>query len=237
MKDISFNPDVPMEGGAFGDALNIALLSLQGNIAGVLTKSVAGGAGTTTLTNDESYNGILIFTGALTGNRIVEVPAAAMRWSVVNKTTGGYTLTLQTPLGAGVVLPTDHSINAWSDGTDVLTTEPSGIWTPTHTLITNLAASTSFACIYSRVGRVVHFSGSFGADPTSTGAWVLRMTPPIPSAFTDALDAGGTIQSATVDNQGGAISANTAGGLLTFSGYASVNTNVNYGFSGHYLIK
>jgi hypothetical protein len=42
--------------------------------ASELSKSVAGGAGTTTLTADESRNGTIIATGTLTDNRNMAIP-------------------------------------------------------------------------------------------------------------------------------------------------------------------
>jgi hypothetical protein len=45
-----------------------------------LSKSVAGGAGTTVLTQNEQRARVLEFTGALTGNRVIEVDATPWDW-------------------------------------------------------------------------------------------------------------------------------------------------------------
>lgn len=48
-----------------------------------------------TLTPTQAANGIYVFTGTLTGNRIVTVPATAHSFIVYNNTAGPYTLTLK----------------------------------------------------------------------------------------------------------------------------------------------
>jgi hypothetical protein len=62
-----------------------------------LSKSVAGGAGTTVLTQNEQRAHVLEFTGALTGNRVIEVDATPWDWIVYNNTSGAFTLTFRSP--------------------------------------------------------------------------------------------------------------------------------------------
>lgn len=121
MEDIILDLTPPLTPDYAWPKINAAFESLQKNIGGVLSKSVAGGAGTTVLTDEESYNGILLFTGAITGSRVVQVPATAMRWLVTDATTGNFTLTLEVSGGAGVVLPKGQTLMVWSDGVDVKT--------------------------------------------------------------------------------------------------------------------
>lgn len=93
---------------------------VQKAIGGPLTKSVAG-SGTTALTAAEAGNGILIFTGALTGARTVTVPASPARfWVVDNRTTGAFTLTVKTPSGTGVVVAQGKRMAIACDGTNVI---------------------------------------------------------------------------------------------------------------------
>lgn len=77
---------------------------IQPRVDKLLTKSVAGGADVT-LSAAEADNGILVFTGTLTGNINVIVPNAARRWNVKNSTTGAFSLTVKTASGAGVSIP------------------------------------------------------------------------------------------------------------------------------------
>lgn len=83
-----------------------------------LSKSVAGNADVT-LTAAEALNGIINFTGALTGNINVIVPTAARRWLFTNNTTGNYTLTVKTAAGTGYALPQGVPATLYCDGTNV----------------------------------------------------------------------------------------------------------------------
>ncbi len=86
---------------------------------GRLSKSVAGGAGTTVLTADEARPPILEFTGALTGNRTIEVPAVKREWIVYNNTTGAFYLTVKVSGQTGVVVTQGKRAALYCDGTDV----------------------------------------------------------------------------------------------------------------------
>ena len=63
-------------------------------VTGVLIKDVAGGVNVTLTAAEASY-GVLWFTGPLTANISVIVPAAQAGWSVFNRTTGNFTLTVR----------------------------------------------------------------------------------------------------------------------------------------------
>jgi hypothetical protein len=88
-------------------------------VPNIYSKSVAGGA-TVTLTAAEALNDVLIFTGVLTANIEVDVPAAGKAWIVKNATTGAYALTLKTAAGSGVPIVQGRSLPLYCDGTDVL---------------------------------------------------------------------------------------------------------------------
>jgi len=83
---------------------------------GYLSKSVAGGAGTTILTAVEARNDIYLFSGALTGNRIIEMPSIPKRCIVGNGTTGAFTLTIKNAAGAGVTIPQGMTLPVFTDG-------------------------------------------------------------------------------------------------------------------------
>lgn len=92
---------------------------VQTTVNGILSKSVAGGANVT-LTAVEAGNGILKFTGALTGNIAVIVPATAKALIASNQTTGAYSLTVKTAAGTGIVVAQGKNQELWCDGTNVL---------------------------------------------------------------------------------------------------------------------
>lgn len=92
---------------------------VQETLGGFLSKSIAG-TGSVTLTAVEAGNGIIRFTGALTGNRDVIVPSSPTRsWVVFNDTTGAFTLTVKTASGTGVLVPQGKREIVYCDGTNV----------------------------------------------------------------------------------------------------------------------
>lgn len=90
--------------------------------AGLLTKSVAGGANVT-LTADEAANGIIILTGAITANIQVIIPAVGNRLIVANRTTGAFTVTVKTAAGTGIVVAQNTNETLFCDGTNVLSAQ------------------------------------------------------------------------------------------------------------------
>lgn len=91
---------------------------VAGSLYGELSLSVAGGANVT-LTPAQAGNGVLYFYGALTANIAIIVPAPG-KWTVVNGTTGAYTLTVKTAAGSGVVVTQGRSQNVWADAANVM---------------------------------------------------------------------------------------------------------------------
>lgn len=92
---------------------------VQDTINGILNKDVAGGVNVT-LTATEAGNGVLVFTGTLTANISVIVPATSKSWIVANRTTGAFTLTLKTAAGTGILVTQGRSAELWCDATNVL---------------------------------------------------------------------------------------------------------------------
>jgi hypothetical protein len=97
-------------------------------LAGRLIKSVAGSANVT-LTNDEARNARIELTGLLTANIVVFIPVpggspagfAARRFTLLNSTTGAFTVTIKTTASgsAGVVVPQNALALLDHDGTNV----------------------------------------------------------------------------------------------------------------------
>lgn len=95
------------------------------------TVIAVGGTGTYTLTGSELNRVAYRFTGILTGNRVIEVPATVQQYWVDNQTTGGFTLTIEpSGPGTGFVVAQGERVILYCDGTDVLNAATQGIATP-----------------------------------------------------------------------------------------------------------
>ena len=89
------------------------------------------GTGTYTLTGSELNRVAYRFTGALTGNRIVVVPATIQQYWVDNQTTGAYTFTIA-PSGGGTSFNIARGERAilYCDGTNILNASTQGVSVP-----------------------------------------------------------------------------------------------------------
>ena len=89
------------------------------------------GTGIYTLTGSELNRIAYRFTGALTGNRTIVVPATVQQYWVDNQTTGAYTLTIApSGGGTGFVVAQGSRAILYCDGTDVLNATTAGVATP-----------------------------------------------------------------------------------------------------------
>lgn len=84
-----------------------------------LSKSVAGGTDVT-LTDAESQHDILELTGALTANINVVVKAIDKQWTIANKTSGAFSLTVKGPSGTGITVTQGQRCIVYHDGTNVV---------------------------------------------------------------------------------------------------------------------
>jgi hypothetical protein len=83
------------------------------------TRSVAGSTDVT-LTTDQSYKNILVFTGALTGNINVILATLTKHWIITNNTSGAFTLTVKTSGGSGVTIGQGKTATVYGDGTNIV---------------------------------------------------------------------------------------------------------------------
>ena len=88
------------------------------------------GTGNYTLVGTELNRVSYRFSGTLTGNRNIIVPATVQQYWVDNRTSGAYTFTVKTPAGLGVSVATGQRAILYSDGTDVLDADTAGISIP-----------------------------------------------------------------------------------------------------------
>lgn len=87
------------------------------NSYGMSNLSLTGGV--TTLVSSQWSKPILTITGNLTSNVSIIFPAIIKQWTVVNLTTGAFTLTCKTSSGTGIVIPQNYALNIYGDGTNI----------------------------------------------------------------------------------------------------------------------
>lgn len=107
---------------------------IAANVAGYLSIDAAG-TGDLTLTNTvagQAHNAALVFTGILTGNRTIIVPAAERIVRVRNSTTGAFTLTVKTAAGTGITIPQGTWADLVCDGTNVQASRPAPLTFATY---------------------------------------------------------------------------------------------------------
>lgn len=94
------------------------ILSALESQAGTLSLSIAGGAGTTTLTPAQARYRVIELTGVITGNRVVKAPAGFDHSIVyINNTTGaGFTVSAQWDTGTTVVIPRGCAVPVRKNG-------------------------------------------------------------------------------------------------------------------------
>lgn len=88
------------------------------------------GTGNYTLTGTELNRIVYKFTGLLTGNRNVIVPATVQQYWVDNNTTGAYSFTVKTAAGSGQTIASGQRAIFYCDGTNVIDADTSTVSTP-----------------------------------------------------------------------------------------------------------
>ena len=88
------------------------------------------GTGNYTLSGTELNRIAYKFTGALTGNRVIIVPATVQQYWINNQTTGAYTLTVKTASASGVVVNQGSRGIYYCDGTNVVNAQTGGLAVP-----------------------------------------------------------------------------------------------------------
>jgi hypothetical protein len=88
------------------------------------------GSGAYTLAGSELNRIVYKFTGGLTGNRSIIVPATVQQYWIDNSTTGSFTLTVKTAAGTGVTVGQATRSILYCDGTNVVDADTGTISTP-----------------------------------------------------------------------------------------------------------
>lgn len=113
------------------------------------------GAGDYTLVGTELNRIAYRFTGLLTGDRDIVVPATVQQYWVDNQTTGSYTFTVRTPGGLGVTIASGERAILYSDGTDVLDADTAGSSFPLAVSQGGTGATTAGAALINLGGTSV----------------------------------------------------------------------------------
>jgi len=196
--------------GIWGNNTNDNLQVIDAAVGGYLTKNVSGSTNVTLSqanrdpdveTTNESANKVIEFTGTLTGNIYVYVPAVEKEYVFHNNTSGSYTLT---------VAPTGHTANgvAVSQGAHTIMYNKNG--NEMVDLFANslgtLSADTINATTYTGDG-----SSLTGIQPFTSGTKMLFQQTSAPTGWT---------KDTTHDNKALRVVTGTAssGGSNTFSG-------------------
>ncbi len=119
------------------------------------TVIAVGGTGNYTLSGSELNRVSYRFTGVKTGNRAIIVPATVQQYWVDNETTGSYTFTVKTAAGTGVVIFDGERAILYSDGTNVLRADTSGISYPIAVAQGGTGATTAGAALINLGGTAV----------------------------------------------------------------------------------
>ena len=116
--------------GTWGTKTNTNLEILEQIAGGYIAQSIAGGAGTTTLSVSDGSTGaamatkVIDLTGTITGNRIVTIPdGTEMQYVIKNSTSGSYTVQIKgaSDSGSGYTFAATKKTTAiiYMDGSDV----------------------------------------------------------------------------------------------------------------------
>jgi hypothetical protein len=112
----------------------------------------------------------------------------------------------------------------------------SGTYTPTITNTSNVSASTPAGFKYIRVGNVVTVSGTIDIDAVATGQFIIGISLPIPSDFSDSAKANG-VGSASVNTDSGGITSDSTNDRATYSVIAGSTSNTGHAIHFTYVIE
>ena len=178
---------------------------------GLLSLSVAGGVGDTTLTAAQTRNNILQFTGALTGNRNIIVPVSPQSWGVFNNTTGAFTLTVKTAAGPGVLVTQGASASVYCVGVTVVSDNVAGSATQEFSASTFTGAGTG----------LTGTAAGLTAGNVTTNANLTGMVTSVGNATTVVTNANLTGGVTSVGNAATVITNANLTGVITSSGNAT----------------
>jgi microcystin-dependent protein len=117
---INLQLSLPVRGGDVGvwdTPVNGDFNILDSAFGGVASVSLSGSPVTLSIT--QAQNSVLRFSGTISTNITVTLPAIVKFWTVENNTSGAFVVTLTTGSGKVIGLPPGEPSDVYSDGTDV----------------------------------------------------------------------------------------------------------------------
>src|SRR5271168_159787 len=133
---------IPTVGGdagpQFANEINATISIIDSNMGGVNSLSVAGNTNVT-LTTSQAQNLIQQFTGSLSGNITVFLPAVGSFYCIENATSGLFGLSIACTGGSNSIqIPQGLSTFVWTDGSVIRLSNPPG-WMEISTTIASAA--------------------------------------------------------------------------------------------------
>jgi microcystin-dependent protein len=107
--------------GTWGSKMAAVLDRVDDAIAGLTTINTTGGTTVLTANNftaDQARSAILVITGALASNAIIQIPTATKIYTIRNATTGPFALIVKTASGIGAVAQRGLTMQVMCDGAD-----------------------------------------------------------------------------------------------------------------------
>lgn len=207
------------QAGTWGTTTNGTIGTLlEEALCGYVTQAVTDGANTVLTFSDGATsvvrNHTISFTGALTADRTVEIPAKELRYILCNNTTGGFNVTAKVSGQTGVVIPNGKRRFVYVDATDV------------RDAINDLATGTSIAgstILTATSGSTVQFAAGTVSLPSITTTGDLDTGIYFSAANEVAVTAGGT-QRLKASSTGITVTGATATTTLSVNGVSLAPT-------------
>lgn len=204
-----------------------------------------------TLTAAQWSAPLIVFSGALTGNINIIFPTTTQLWTIVNSTTGAYTLTCKTASGTGEVI----AQNGWTapsgiggDGTNINTTWLAPSYGTVPFTAGGISGSPTGTGYYSANGKsVMLYIPAISGTSNATTFSLTGLPPSLYPARVQNL----AVPEASMTNNGTNVTVATGGGVsmqiqtngtITFSlspsGWTASGTkSITYVFSVSYLLN
>ena len=86
--------------------------------------SIAVASSNVTLTPQQAANPIILITGVMTANINVIFPTYPAKWTIINRATGAFSVTVKTAAGAGIAIRNGATTDVSGDGVNIVSPSP-----------------------------------------------------------------------------------------------------------------